>query len=295
MTSKQSTFPQGVINEHLATHPTDHLYLLIDGALNEDLLSRTRAIGFNEPHSLYADFPEGLHQAETPLLFQVSTSKTGLAQGENLLESLVADSAMLVWSPHAAHTLIDHLAWFATVEIEGKRHLLRFHDPLLWGAFIRTLDQRTQAQLLQPLSAVWLMDLDGHWWRSLGPGSETPLLSGSQVWSSEQQQQFNRRLQPYQLLRQLSAEHEERLRNPWVPWLKRLDTWIDTARQAGTKTVAEDKLFCVVALFTHEQFFKHEQVARELMAIGDRHANFAEAIAAIPDLVWSQLEAAQGG
>jgi len=70
------------------------------------------------------------------------------------------------------------------------------------------------------------------------------------------------------------------------------EVWIDQAKTFQVDAFNEQYLYCVTALFAGECFANDSEVVAELHAIGQRHANFTQAIQAVPPEVWERLETA---
>lgn len=292
--SKQPTW-QGVEN-FFKQHPSVRLYALVDGALNEGFLSRLeKHWPVREFFSIYANLPERNDPEVSPLLVPIEPIPQ--AAGETVFKRCVTrrmldpESVLFFWATSPGAELAAHLGRHAEIRtFEGKRALLRFHDPNILPAMLALQTEVEQAHFFSGIAEIWRPDLDDRWWRYRSEARQNDPGFVAVSWDETRHQRFAALTEPRKVLQRLEEDYDDRLSGSREAWLKKLGTWIEQAEKLKANTPSEHYLYCVTALFTGERFHETPEVAEELSAIGLRHANFTAAIQAVSPEVWERLE-----
>lgn len=282
-----------IVNRH-QSRPQERFYVLVDGALNEKLLSKiTQRWPHLEWQSVYENLAESAWPECTPLLLHVDPSRSeAQAQYQYLLslKRIAPESVLLIWSPEATEALAAHLGQYAELKMaDGQRAILRFHDTNIWPAVMAVMAPEGAKHFLTPVSEVWCPDLDNIWHVYLGDAQEIPPAIKEHAWTEKQQAQFADLTVPRKILGTLENEHGNLVTGSRVRWLGTIHAWIEKAKLLGAHQTGAQSLYCLVALLAGNDFENDSAVATELEGIGTRHACFSEAISAVSDETWERL------
>jgi len=285
--------PWQQVIDHDYMFPREQFYGLVDGAMNEHFLTELRERWPAQAwRSMYAELPEGSHPEVSPLLLAIAIDDLGNKIFSRLLryQRNHPESLMFLWSESSIGDLAVHLGRHAAITTsEGKRALLRLHDPNIWPAALAVQTDEERAQFFSRISEAWFSDLDKTWWRDRRTHPIEPHLFDPPAWNMDRHARFLALTQPRKLLLRLEEDHAEEITGERVMWLKKIAGWTAQADRLGIASPDELYVFCVASIYAGEHFYEAREVASALKEIGTRYDCFADAMQAIPFEVWDRI------
>lgn len=273
---------------------TYHLYAIVDGVLDQSLLSEVQ-----QKHVVWRGlYPDSMLESNSPatgpFLVALTPDRAEHAEVMKTLLQRGQEVDLVLWavSGHSLPTLATHLHGYAEVTLPDRSAaLLRYYDPSILEVLVRMFTPEQLKHFLAPIQQY-------RYWRA---GWQTVAGLDEAAASQPLENYIALTGEQYELLSNESFAESlyHQLRDELLPPVAKLDGryCVQAIRQLLARAVDRYQLknqndlayFSLVGLNVHPAFDEHPKIADVLLSKADVDEPLADKLTHIDATVWNQL------